>query len=103
MSASLSYAAAGGAAVLGLYGSYANGSVRPALIAAAFAALFAWALYRAASPEPPRLQVLLALGLVCLSFALHMVYLPAGICCFFCLMLCKNELLLPAAPRQKAE
>ena len=69
----------------------------------AFAVLFSWTLYRAASPEPPRLQVVLALVLVCLSFALHMVYLPAGICCFFCLMLCKNELLLPAAARPKAE
>ena len=48
-------------------------------------------------------QLVLLLALVVLSFALHVIFLPAGLCCFFVLMLCKNEVLLPPAPQARAK
>ena len=91
--------AAGG----GLYGSYQTKSIAPAGFALSFVAVFAYALHRvkASTPAPPKNQMVLVLAMICLSFGLHTVYLPAGICCFFTLMLCKNELIMPrAAPPQ---
>jgi len=80
----------------GCYGSFVQRSILPVLLAVGFTTCFVYALIRAAAPQPPRMQLPFVLWLVALSFALHMVYLPAGLCCFFCLMLCKNDFLLPA-------
>ena len=91
--------AAASAAVAGMYGSYTNRSEWPAILGVLFVSSFWWALRRAkANESPPWLQLVIVLNLVALSFALHLTYLPAGICCFFCLMLTNNELLLPPRP-----
>ena len=81
----------------GVYGSYQTGTAAPAGFAFSFVAAFAYALHRvkASAPAPPKHQIMLVLAMICFSFGLHTVYLPAGICCFFTLMLCKNELLMP--------
>ena len=88
--------------VLGLYGSISEHTPWPALLSIAFASAFALAQHRAAGPQRPMLQLPLVLSLVALSFALHIAFLPAGICCFFCLMFCKNEMLLPSKQRPHA-
>ena len=101
----LASAAALCAAAGGLYGSYQTESAAPAGFALSFVVVFMYALHRvqASSPALPKNQILLVLAMICLSFGLHTVYLPAGICCFFTLMLCKNELLMPnAAPPSRA-
>ena len=97
MSTALSEVAAVACVCAGAFGSYAESNMRPVLIAAAFSGCFVFARTRVADGQPARLQLLLILSLVVLSFVLHLLYLPAGICCFFALMLCKNELLLPPA------
>jgi hypothetical protein len=100
----LAHAAAGLTVVLALYGTVESKDPWPALIGIAFSTSYAYALRRVAlSDQPPRFQLLIALWLVGLSFALHLSYLPAGIGCFFTLMLCKTELLLPAAPKPKKQ
>ena len=91
----LSDVAAVGCVAAGAFGSYSEGSVYPILAAAAFALAFVFARYRVIDGKQPSYQLPLVLMLVVLSFALHIAYLPAGLCCFFTLMLCKNELLLP--------
>ena len=85
------------ACAVGIYGSYQSGSAVPLAVGTAFSGVFALARSRiqAGRPAPPY-QGLLVLALVVLSFALHIVYLPAGLCCFAALLLCKNELLLPS-------
>ena len=99
MSTSLSLYAALASAALGVYGSYADGTLRAGAVGIAFACLFFFTQRRAShATSMPLLQIVLVLGLVGLSFILHLAYLPAGICCFFALMLCKNELLMPPAP-----
>ena len=40
-------------------------------------------------------QIGLVILLVSFSFASHLLYLPAGICCLASLMICRNDLLLP--------
>ena len=99
MSTALSEVAAVGCVALGAYGSWTGGRVLPLVASAAFSLLFVLARQRAADGKSARLQLPLVLALVCLSFTLHLVFLPAGLCCFFALMLCKNELLLPVAPK----
>ena len=107
--------AAIGAATLGAYGAVANSSWvpdgyrwGPAVVGPAYAAGFFWCLRRAklrddgAVQETKLVQLVLVLALVALSFALHILYLPAGICCFFSLMFTKNDLLLPPT-REKRE
>ena len=55
-----------------------------------------YALSHAAQPGGARwVQFVLVLGLVAVSFAIHLLYLPAGIACFVALMLQKTELLMP--------
>ena len=104
MSDSLKNVAACAAAFVGAYGSYETLSVWPAFLGVVFVASFSWTLRRAkVNASPPWLQLVLVLNLVALSFALHLTYLPAGICCFFCLMLTNNELLLPPPQPPPAE
>lgn len=92
----LSELAALASVALGAYGSYNTNDYKALAAAVYFSAGFIWARARVASGQPSQaLQLLLMLTLVAASFALHLLYLPAGICCFFTLMLCKNELLLP--------
>jgi apolipoprotein N-acyltransferase len=69
--------------------------LRPVAAGAAFATCFFLALrgvpwYFA--------QLALVLLLVALSLALHLLCLPAGLCCFVALMACRNDALLPARP-----
>lgn len=97
----LANVAAGLTVVLGLYGSVIQSDPKPALIATVFTVTFFYALRRAQSKGNPAFQLVFALVLICISFALHLVYLPAGIGCFFTLMLCKNDLLVPQ--KKKAE
>ena len=89
----------------GLYGSYDTKSSSPAVLALAFVCVFALALHRVRSlaPAQPPYQIVLILLMICLSFGLHTTYLPAGICCFFTLMLCKNEVLMPRPTQVKRE
>merc|ERR1740130_1769998 len=47
------------------------------------------------------IQGLLVLTLVMLSFALHLLFLPAGICCFFAMISCKNELCVCLTPKRQ--
>lgn len=86
---------AGATAAVGMYGSFHTWTVGPILGGLAFAGVFSFARSRAAGGGSSPLQVLLVLLLVAISFALHMIYLPAGLCCFVALLLCKNEVLLP--------
>jgi hypothetical protein len=86
--------AAIGCVSAGGIGSYSAGESRALLCSAAFAGTFVLARHRAAAGPAP-FQLVLVLLLVVFSFVLHIVYLPAGLCCFFTLMLCKNEVLLP--------
>ena len=99
-----------GVFVLGCYGSLVEewAAVRgvrapwSALVGAAFALCFLLALNRApAYLDMPWLQLPLVLSMVGLSFALHLLYLPAGLCCFVGLMMCKNELLLPPSKNKR--
>ena len=84
---------------LSLYGSFASRNPWSSIIGLAFVACYIYARHRVATRQPTgKLQFLLILMTIGLSFALHMTYLPAGICCFFALMLCKNDLLLPPSP-----
>jgi hypothetical protein len=93
---SISHLAGNSASIVGIYGSFATGTAPPAACGLLFCAVFNLALYRVHESEsPPRYQVLLILSLLVISFMLHMVYLPAGLCCFIALVLCQNELLLP--------
>ena len=86
--------AGNGAGALGLYGSYLTGSLYPALAGSGFCFLFNFTRerVRGAQSQPPYQSLLLLSMLIC-SFTLHMVYLPAGLCCFVALLLCQNELL----------
>jgi hypothetical protein len=100
MTDALASASALCAAAGGLYGSYQTGSAAPAGFALSFVSVFALAIHRvkASAPAPPKHQIVLVLAMICLSFGLHTVFLPAGLCCFFTLMLGKNELLMPKPP-----
>ena len=95
MSTALSEVAAVACVAAGAFGSYTKGEFSPFLASAAFSLGFVLARHRVANGKPAQMQLLLILSLVCVSFLLHLLYLPAGLCCFFTLMLCKNELLLP--------
>ena len=98
-----SYASIGTAAAGCYGGSFAGSTVWPALLGVLFASCFHFALHRAAAQSGPKwTQLLLVLTLVVISFVLHLTYLPAGLFCFFALILCKNQYLLPP-PRQKRE
>merc|ERR1711957_441036 len=66
------------------------GSVLPAVYGLLYTACFALAVRGLSSP----LQLVLLFAMVGLSFALHLVYLPAGLCCFFSLMIAKNDVLM---------
>mmetsp|Transcript_16758 Transcript_16758/g.40002 ORF Transcript_16758/g.40002 Transcript_16758/m.40002 type:complete len:92 (-) Transcript_16758:102-377(-) len=71
-------------------------SVYPALAGTTFSCLFNLARHRVCEAhEPPRFQAVLVLLLLVASFAVHIAYLPAGMCCLVALLLCQNELLLP--------
>lgn len=95
MTTALAEGAAGMCVLAGMYGTYTQGDPLPLLASVAFAGAFVFARHRVSGGKTAPLQVLLLVALVCISFGLHLLYLPAGICCFFTLMLCKNELLLP--------
>ena len=98
---SLANMAAAMTVALGVYGSVSAQHINPALISITFTATFYFALWRAQSAGQIRMQLAFALLLICISFAVHLIFLPAGIGCFFTLMLCKNELLLPQKQVQK--
>ena len=119
------------AAVLSVGGSVHTQSVLPAVYGLLYAACFTLAMRGASSP----LQLVLVFAMVGLSFALHMVFLPAGtprrahtrnrppaastqlnrhtrsdlsfvglfalagLCCFFSLMIAKNDVLMGATDR----
>ena len=93
---SLSEIAMVGCVGLGAYGTYTEASVWPLSLATIFTLSFYQAKQRVKMGSR-RMQLPFVLVLVIMSFALHMVYLPAGLCCFFALMLCKNEILFPDA------
>lgn len=96
----VSGAAAVGAAALGAYGSLRDGTPYPGLVAAAFAVTYFTALRRAQnSAATPALQLPLVISLVALSFALHLMFLPAGLACMFALMLGRNESFFPPRSR----
>ena len=90
------------AVALSVVGAIKSRSAYPALVGVAFAAAYDATLRRSASRPQWLSQVLLVVGLVALSFALHFLYLPAGICCFFALVFCDSSALLPVAPKTKA-
>ena len=86
---------------MGAYGSYTNSSVAPFLVAALFSGLYFYARRRVSQGDATSMtQLILIFSLIASSFVLHLVYTPAGLCCFFTLMLCKNEVLMP--PRRDA-
>ena len=89
--ASLAFAAA--VPLAGTYGTYTLRSAWPLLGSLAFSTVFALSATLTLSSLQ---QSCLVAAMVATSFALHIVYLPVGLCCFFALMLCKNELLLSA-------
>ena len=96
MSTALSDLAAVGCLAAGGFGSFQSFDYKPFALSALFALTFIFARYRASDGQQmPPYQLGVVLMLVVVSFALHLVYLPAGLFCFFTLMLCKNELLLP--------
>mmetsp|Transcript_27996 Transcript_27996/g.66634 ORF Transcript_27996/g.66634 Transcript_27996/m.66634 type:complete len:108 (-) Transcript_27996:97-420(-) len=82
-------------AVLSVGGSVHTQSVLPAVYGLLYAACFALAMRGLSSP----LQLVLMFAMVGLSFALHMVFLPAGLCCFFSLMIAKNDVLMGVTGR----
>lgn len=80
-----------GVIVLSMYGAYDKGDPRVFAVGAAFFGFFLWARERMLWSRAPRLQLLLVLLLVGLSFCLHFLYLPAGLCCFVVMIMTKNE------------
>jgi hypothetical protein len=60
---------------------------------AGFTAMFIYAAQRKALNDAPPGQIFLILAMICTSLVLHLLYLPSGLCCFFCLMVAQNELL----------
>lgn len=85
------------AGAVGVGGGVYHGTVWPALVGCSFTAVF-WSTLRLHEKRRTTMmtQALLVLLLVMLSFALHLIFLPAGICCFFAMICVKNE--LRAAP-----
>ncbi|KAG8468921.1 hypothetical protein KFE25_007439 [Diacronema lutheri] len=68
----------------------------------AFTAMYIWAVRRKAEREQPTGQVFLVLAMIVTSLVLHLLYLPAGLCCFVTLMVAQNELIYkPTAKREK--
>ncbi|KAJ1633463.1 hypothetical protein T492DRAFT_981314 [Pavlovales sp. CCMP2436] len=59
----------------------------------AFTAMFIWAVVRKANDPNPAGQVFLMMALIVTSLVLHLLYLPAGLCCFVALMVAQSELL----------
>ena len=84
--------------VFSLYGAYEKGDLRIIAVGLGFFALFTWALQRANSGLYPPMQIAIVLALVGLSFCLHFLYLPAGLCCMVILLLTKSSDLLPTTP-----
>lgn len=84
-----------GVLVLSLYGAYEKADARVVSVGAAFFGAFLWARERGAGSPGTLQQLALVLSLVALSFCLHFLYLPAGLCCFVVMMMTKNEMLLP--------
>ena len=80
-----------GVIVLSMYGAYDKGDPRVFAVGAAFFGFFLWARERMLWSRAPRLQLFLVLSLVGLSFCLHFLYLPAGLCCFVVMIMTKNE------------
>ena len=83
-----------GVVAFGLYGAYAEGKLLILLTSLLFSSLFAVVVVKGRT-NGTYTKALAAFGLLALSFALHLLYLPAGVCCFFVLMVCKNDILLP--------
>jgi hypothetical protein len=69
---------------------------RPAAAGAAFGTCFLLALRGMDSQSSYLRQLALVMLLVALSLVLHLLCLPAGLCCFAALMTCRNDALLPA-------
>ena len=86
-----------GVVAFGAYGAYTEGRLPILLVALLFSSLFAVVVVDGRDNSKV-LKALAAIGLLGLSFALHLLYLPAGVCCFFVLMVCKNDILLPPSP-----
>ena len=86
-----------GVVAFGAYGAYTEGRLPILLVALLFSSLFAVVVVNGRE-NSKALKALAAIGLLGLSFALHLLYLPAGVCCFFVLMVCKNDILLPPSP-----
>jgi len=84
------------AVVLSARGSYLAQSPLVVAAGASFGGVFLLALRGAAGRHPMFFQVGLVLLLVALSLVLHLLCLPAGICCFVALMTVKNSALVPA-------
>ena len=102
---SIATVCAGATVALGVYGSITESDAKPAGTAILFSSLFFYALHRVQSSKEgrPPFQIVLAILLVCCSFAVHLAYLPAGIGCFGALMLCKNDLIIPPPPPKRKQ
>ena len=103
MASALADMSAAGAALIGAYGvgTYnAGGKPLPLAVGIAFFVMYNIALrHSAANPAARTTALALVMSLIVLSFVLHWVYLPAGVCCFFALMLQRSELLVPSPPK----
>uniref|UniRef100_A0A7S4BMP0 Uncharacterized protein n=1 Tax=Chrysotila carterae TaxID=13221 RepID=A0A7S4BMP0_CHRCT len=95
------HALATAAAAAGMWGSLMREDATPAVLGVLFCVIFFFAYGRNDRAGP--LQISLILAMIACSFVLHLSYLPAGVCCFFALMLCGNEQLLPRRPRPPAK
>ena len=85
---------AAGVLVAGTYGALTQHDAATMLLALAFAIAYAAAL------RCPR-SLLLIGSLLALSLALHVRYLPAGVCCFGALMLARFDFRRPVKPAPK--
>lgn len=89
-----SHACAAGVLVAGAYGAFTQHDAMTMLLALAFAIAYA------ATLRYPRSLPLIG-SLLALSFALHVRYLPAGVCCFGALMLARFDVRRPVEPAPK--
>lgn len=74
---------------------------RPVAAGASFGICFVLALHGVNTQGSYLRQLVLVLLLVGLSLVLHLLCLPAGLCCFVALMTCRNDALLPTPPPRR--
>ena len=86
-----------------LTGIHATHTFEPwaVLVAAAFTMCYFLALQLAPQLPHRGLQIAMVVTLIGLSFALHLLFLPGGICCAVAIMIVKTDLLLPPKPKEK--